>query len=576
MDNFSLQGILDPMPGLDPEFRYPVGYFPPDERVTDPEVLEGFPEVMRPFVIRLEYSRTDVDPCAPVCVKNLRSKGDGKLRSALRYLELNGPPDNSMKATYAMEDLLAYGCRLSNAGHHGLARQTLSSLPKPFRETPGALEQLIESHTALGNYEQALVCTDLLEAVNRDGRDYRSNFSRVTRAEVLVLLGRLDEAETLLDEHRTELRELYTYFGVRSALALRRGEQHLAESLILQAGHADDYHAYKLIWSPALRPLAGFIRRELLTADGEPMLYHQNSETLRLAHQIQGEMLRGNLDRALVLSEGLLEDRIFDWSCAHEVFLAMAGTGQFATTKRWTQFLPGHSEAADSTPVFVRTVLELLEAETPEGADWLHRLTSIEPDESVARAFQQLAVESREESVEELSYGLELRIAEVAGKWTEQGRDLWMLTLDITQQFRLFKMKEPRRKRSLEARSSSAYDPRDDFPIVETHTLDKVEACSWLEEKLRANEKIQVEMYSRNPFQLDLNGWGLLRAFTEKDLQECPHLRDNWRIAATDPNFYSSTGTLFSFGMRTPFEARLYHAMFNYFDRRWTEKGADN
>jgi hypothetical protein len=573
MDNFSLQGILDPMPGLDPEFRYPVGYFPPDDRVTDAEALEDFPEVMRPFVIRFENAGIGVDPHVPVCVKNLKSEGDDNLRSVLRYLELDGPPDESMKATYAMEDLLAYGCRLSNSGHHGLALKILSSLPKPFRETPQALEHLIQSYKALGGYEQALVCADLLEATNHDIRDYQSRLSRITRAELLVLLGRLDEAEAFVDEHRTELRELYTYLGVRSALALRHGEQQLAESLILQAGRADDYHAYKLIWSPALRELAGFIRLELLTADGEPMLHHWNSESLRLAHRIQGEMLRGNMERAIALCEGILESRIFDWSCAHEVFLAMAGTGQLATTKRWTHHLPGHSEDAESIPVFVRTVLALFEAEAPDEADWLRKLISTGTDENIARALQKLAIDSRGESTERLSFDLELRLAEVAGKWTEQGRDLWMLTLDNTQQFRLFQMKEPRRKRPREA-GSPAYDPREEFPIVETHTLDKVEACSWLEQKLRANKGVKVEMYSRNQFRLDLNGWGLLRAFTEEDLEDCPHLKDNWRIAATDPNFYFSNGTLFSFGMRTPFETRLYHAIFNYFDRRRTEKGA--
>jgi hypothetical protein len=573
MDNFSLQGILDPMPGLDPEFRYPVGYFPSDDRVTDPAALEKFSEVMRPFVIRFESGSVDVDPHVPVCVKHLQSVGEDNLRSALRYLELDGPPDDSMKATYAMEDLLAYGCRLSDAGHHGLALKTLDSLPKPFRETPRVLEHLIQSHKALGSCEQALACADLLEATNRDNSDYRARLSRITRAELLVLLGRLDEAGTFLDKHRTELREFYSYLGVRSALALRHGEQQLAESLILRAGRADDYHAYKLIWSPALRPLADFIRRELLTADGEPMLHHWNSESIRLAHRIQGEMLRGNVERALALCEGILESRIFDWSCTHEVFLAMAGTGQLATTKRWTHHLPGHSDDAESIPVFVRTVLALFEAEAPEEADWLPTLISTGTNENIARAFQKLAIDSRGESADGLSFDLELRLAEVAGKWAEQGRDLWMLTLDTAQQFRLFRMKEPRRKRPREAGSPS-YDPREEFPIMETHTLDKAEASSWLEQKLRANEGFRVEMYSRNPFRLDLNGWGLLRAFTEEDLQDCPHLKDNWRIAATDPNFYFSNGTLSSFGMTTPFETRLYHAMFNYFDQRRPEKGA--
>jgi DNA-binding GntR family transcriptional regulator len=107
MDNFSLQGILDPMPGLDPEFRYPVGYFPSDDRVTDPAALEKFSEVMRPFVIRFESGSVDVDPHVPVCVKHLLAElTGGGLKPGQRIVELAVSRELGVSTAVVREALL--------------------------------------------------------------------------------------------------------------------------------------------------------------------------------------------------------------------------------------------------------------------------------------------------------------------------------------------------------------------------------------------------------------------------------------------------------------------------------------
>lgn len=565
MRNLSVETILDPVPGLPAEFRYPVGYFMPLDRVTDPAVLAKFPEVLRPFVVATKDGNAELDPHVPVPVKHLERPTCGNLKAVIRFLELGGEPDESMKATYATEDLLAHACHLSQSGQHGMALEVLRSLPKPFQETAAALEGYVHSLKALGRYEEALACAEKLIEAPDVRTEYARTLFRIDRADILVLLGRGDEAEKYLDDHREEFEGFYTYYGVRSALALRRGDTALAESLILKAGQADSFHAFKLLWNPGLRPLADFIRRELLTEDGKPLLYHRNVETRRLIHAIQGAVLTGDMRRAMRLSEGIIVGRITDWDCAHEAYLAAAGLGRFKVLERWTHTLP-KCRQEDTPPRFVRTVLEMLESNTCEDKSWLEKLAAQGADQKEARAFQKLASDAKRIAGDRLAYGLETRIAEVAGKWSEQGRHIWLMTLDENGRFAVDHMMEPRQRR----RAPVRFDPRDAFPAVEDQIVlqGTRQAASWIEEKLSANVGVKVRMYSNNPYTLDFNGWGLLRGFGEEDLRDFPHLLENWRIAAGDPNFYFSNGTLFSFGMHTPFETRFYQALFNFLRRR--------
>ena len=563
--NLSVENILDPVPGQPAEFRYPVGYFMPLDRVTDPAVLAKFPEVLRPFVVATKDGNAELDPHVPVPVKHLERPTCGNLKAVIRFLELGGEPDESMKATYATEDLLAHACHLSQSGQHGLALEVLRSLPKPFQETAAALEGYVHSLKALGLYGEALACAEKLIMAPDVRTEYARTFFRIDRADILVLLGRGDEAEKYLDDHREKFEGFYTYYGVRSALALLRGDTSLAESLILKAGQTDNYHAFKLLWNPGLRPLADFIRRELLTEEGEPLLYRRNVDSRRLLHTIQGAMLTGEIHRAMELSEAVIECHITHWDCAHEAYLAAAGLGRFKVLERWTHTLPKYGQE-DTVPQFVRTVLEMLESKTCEGKSWLEKLASNGADQKEARAFQKLASDAKRLKGDRLNYGLETRIVEVAGKWSEQGRHVWLMTLDEHARFAVDHMMEPRQRR----RAPIRFDPRDAFPAVEEQIILRGarHAASWIEEKLSANVGIKVEMYSDNPYTLYFNGWGLLRAFGEEDLHDFPHLLDNWRIADDDPNFYFSNGTLFSFGMRTPFETRFYQALFNFFRRR--------
>ena len=70
---FSVESILDPIPALHHDFRYPVGYFEPEGRVTDSEVLSRFEEIFHPFIVRDRVGEATIDPHAPVAVRRLKN-----------------------------------------------------------------------------------------------------------------------------------------------------------------------------------------------------------------------------------------------------------------------------------------------------------------------------------------------------------------------------------------------------------------------------------------------------------------------------------------------------------------------
>ena len=559
---FSIASVLDAIPGLPPEFRYPVGYFESEERVAEKELLSEFDEIFHPYVIRYKDGKVGVDHGAPMAVKRLKNGQCPNLISALRYLELDGAPDQQMESTYDFEDLSSRACNLSEAGHHGMALEIFLKLPVPFQETASALESRVRSLKALARYDEALPLADKLIAASDVATEYARGLFRIVRAEILVLLNRVDDAQDFLNRHREELHGMFAFFGVLSAVALKKGNVTLAKQLVAKAGRVDDYHAFKILWNPALREIADFIREELLTDDGKPKMAELNSQTRRFLHSAQGALLHGDMDAARGYMDGVIGSRITDWSCAHEAFLALIGVGQFDSARRLSYVLPGYTfSGGQDIPKLIRMISDLAEGVEIAEDEWIENLLGCEVDAPLALAFRALKSASCENSRSPLTYGIESRIVEVSGKWRENDRELWVISLQKDGVFRLCMMHEPRERRSFSADT----DPRTVFPVVDCQSIESVsDAVSWIEEKLHANVGIKAQMYSNNPYELHFNGWGLLRAFPEADIMDFPHLQENWRIAADDPNFYFSNGTLFSFGMHTPYAERLYQALFAF------------
>lgn len=262
-----------------------------------------------------------------------------------------------------------------------------------------------------------------------------------------------------------------------------------------------------------------------------------------------------HMEKARTLAEGVLARQISDWSCAHEALLVFMGLGAIDAAKRWVHVL----HVLPDVKNLILTICELLECEEAANDAWLQKLCAIGTSEPIAQALFKLTSDSRRGISSELAYEVEGRVAEVAGKWKNDGRVVWLVTVDGEQRFRLTAVKEPWQRRL----DRVGFDPRLEFPVTEERPFTSArDAASWLEEKLRANAGVKHEMYSRNPFRFDFDGWTLLRVFRESDLEDFPLLLGNWRIAADDPNFYSSNGTHFSYGMRTPYEEWLYHAVF--------------
>ena len=119
------------------------------------------------------------------------------------------------------------------------------------------------------------------------------------------------------------------------------GEEKLAQSLIVRAGRVSPYHSLKLLWSPLLRPLRGFIRQEVVDADNGPLVYRRDKDVRRLCHRVQGALLTGRADRAHNLAEGMIAHHILQWETAEEFALSLAGLGDFVRLRGAAGILPG-------------------------------------------------------------------------------------------------------------------------------------------------------------------------------------------------------------------------------------------
>ncbi len=275
-------------------FAYPVGYRPTSARILDGEILKGFKPFELPYVVTCCNGQPGVDPNAPTAVGRLRYGRCPNLSSLIRYLELGGSPDEAMQATYNCEDTLTTACDYSEAGFHQTAIEIIRSLPKPFQQSGPALKALVESLMALSKHEEALQEIRLLIASRAAPTEWALTLHRLEEIQLLMILGKMEEAENIMDERRSEFRSMYQYYGFRAALALLRGDEPLARSLVIKAGRVDPYHCYKILWNPNLKNIEAFIRRELLTEQGEPLVYKQDGEAHKRHRPVFGDEAIGN------------------------------------------------------------------------------------------------------------------------------------------------------------------------------------------------------------------------------------------------------------------------------------------
>ena len=531
-------------------FVYPIGYRPTSARILDSEILDGFRPFERPYIVTYRTGQSGVDPNAPTAIGRLRHGRCPNLSSLIRYLELGGSPDEAMQATYTCEDTLTTACDYSESGFHQTAIEIIRSLPKPFQESGPALQALVGSLTALSRYEEALQEVRLLIASRSAPTEWAQTLHRLEEIQLLMILGSLDEAENIMNERRSEFRSMYQYYGFRAALALLRGDELLARSLVVQAGRVDPYHCYKILWNPLLKPMEAFIRKELLTEQGESLVYKQAGEARKIANRIQGALLLGERDRAANLAEGLILHHVTSWDTAEEVVLALAGIGEFEAILGVVSLLPTRSSPGNSLAGQVARAI------TTGNEGDIFGVENLADKMNCNSQIKFLLLQASQELAAGQDFSLpatfEALLAEVADGWREEDRDLFNIH-SVSGRFVLTKMSEPRQRRSEELRNR---DLREVFPVIETSELGGAdEVALWLEEKLTANRSYVPNNAYRAPFMVNIDGWNLISSLRPSD--STPLVREAWESACNDPNFYFQNGPASSFGMHSPFVVRL-------------------
>ena len=531
------------------EFRYPFGYLAKPARVTLPAVLSTFPAWQRPYVVNF-MDEIRVDPDAPVPVRRLASPDrDNSIQTAIRYLEWDGYSDESLQKSFEMEDLTDEAGLWSEAGMHEVAVRMIRGMPAPFRQTHNALVTLVRSLKALERYEEALRECHLLLLGSANDSYWRSK-ARIEEAELLLHLGRRTEAEASLNTHREELRYEWPYYAMRAALALQDGDAALAENLVLKAGRANPYHAYKMLWNGHLKSLSGYIRRTLLTDAGEPRLYEQNVTIMRLCHGIHGALLTGRWEQARRLEEGLLFQHINDQPCAEAFALALVGLGRLEWLQEASAALPGQrSPLLQLVRLLARFLLK------PEPPAWAEVQAAAAQTRFSAATMMEFAALAdwlmSGRPGEPPSRGRAI-VADVAPKrWSGNGRDHFLLLHDPADGLRLQRFYQ----------DNSIHRPQGwtlpkHFPVLEDRRFtDEAEAVEWLEVKFFDNDQAH-DKFPRSVWDIHLNGWVLATLF-EPEMAHAPWLAEVVRLSQADPSFYFSNGPACSFGLDVPWGDQL-------------------
>lgn len=530
------------------DFVYPEGYLASPSRVADPAVLQDFAAWMRPYMVRSHEGELMMDPHVPVPVRRLaQGNRDTTIQSALRYLEWNGPPDEALKATFALEDMTEEAELCSEAGRHREALAMIRGMPTPFQTTSSALRSLVRSLKAMGRYAEALEeCGRLIKSDNIT--DYARDLYRILEAELLLHCDRPEEAGEALSRRRDRFQMMWPYYGVRAALALRAGDEELAKALILRAGKVDAFHCYKLLWNRHLAPLADFIRRELLTDDGKPRLYERNSKMRRLCHAIHGALLTGDMERARNLAEGLQTQHVTDWDSGHQFVLALIGLGYCKWAESASAVLP---RADLGQMALIRAVAQCIET----------------PGDSVIKAFEEVeeytfSPDGRRHFMDLLPW-LSRRegdplpplsrcvVADVApAGWGDLGRDHFVVLHDPHTGFEAWRVFQDR-----SVHRPSPWRLLELFPVQERISFPSNAGFeSWLESRLELNVGT-THPYGRKS-DVDYHGWALC-TLLHPDAQKTPLMAEAVKIMCGDPSLYFSNGPAASFGMQVPFGDRL-------------------
>jgi hypothetical protein len=531
-------------------FVYPVGYRPTSARILDEEILRRFKPFEYPYIVTCCNGEPGVDPNAPVAVGRLRHGRCPNLSSLIRYLELGGGPDEAMQATYNCEDTLTTACDYSEAGFHQTAIEIIRSLHKPFQEGGTALNALVESLMALGKYEEALHEVRLLIASRAAPTEWAITLHRLEEVQLLLILAKLEEAEAIMNQRRVEFQDKYEYYGCRAALALLRGDELLARSLVVQSGRVNTAHCYKILWNPLLKPLEAFIRKELLNDQGEPRVYHEDVEMREIIHRIQGALLLGERDRAVNLAEGLVLHRVTCWVSGEEMLLALVGLGNFEYLYDASHILPGKSHQANT---LVRQIARAITTRDEAEVFAVGKLANKAGYNSQVKGLLIQAVQTLAEGGSfSLPANFETLLVEVGGKWRENDRELFNIHC-VGGRFILTKMSEPRQRRP-DALSNE--DLREHFPVVETSEFQDGNAVAqWLEERLKGNLSYRPNNAYRAPSEINFNGWALISSL--KPSEATPLVWQAWQTASNDPNFYFKNGPATSFGMHISYAIRL-------------------
>lgn len=531
-------------------FNYPVGYFPRTERVTDLEVLSGFDEWQRPYVIHWKDSFI-LDPKAPVAVARLaKGKQDTTLTSALRAIEWGNAIDPALQECFSIEDRLTEAALWSEAGLHQYAITIIREVPAPHQQVKVPLEALVRSLKALARYDEALAEVDMLIDVE-EITDYARNLYLLDKAEILLHLDRRKEAECLLDRHRLILRNHWQYYGMRAAFALEDGNQILARSLVQKAGRLDSYHAYKLLWNRHLTPLAEFVRAELLTAENKPRLHELNGEMHRLCHSIHGALLSGHHKNAANLGEALQFVHVTDWSCSEALALAWAGLSEWEHLAAILPVLPGRTMKS------IKLVQSFAKWRMSGDRIFLNEVREMTSDapfsEPARQEFETWLDEHKDGKEKEVSYYSEVIVADIAPKnWGQgDGRNHWVVFFDPDCGFRLQRFWQDR-----SVHRPLGWELRKHFQIQEETIFTGLdELQGWLETKLVENHNAR-DGFPGYVWTIHWNGWVIPRLLAPNP-QENPFLFEAYQLACDDPSFYFHNGPSCTFGMNLPFGDKL-------------------
>lgn len=363
-------------------FRYPAEYLPPQNRITDPALLQPFADWLRPYVVRYN-DKIMVSAQAPVAVRRLpRDRGNDNLQSAIQHLKWGKAVDDpSLQASFEAEDILAEAADWSAVGLHPRAIALIRSLPVPFQQTGTALRSLVYSLTALERYEEALAECQRL-ARDPDITEFACELYQIQQAELLLHLGRRAEAETVLDEGQAQFRGHWSYYGMRAALALADGQERIARMFVLKGGQLDNFHCHKMLWNRHLAPLETFIRAEFLPAEGNPRLYERDSDMQRLCFGIHGALVASDVKTATTLAQALQFRQVYNWQCTDALALALTGLGAW---KAITSTLPVLPSAGGDRIQAVMALARWLLDQGGSARDVLNRLEDDHPLPDSAR-----------------------------------------------------------------------------------------------------------------------------------------------------------------------------------------------